>query len=117
VYYYSISIWARSAAPGTLTLLRDEERSVRTLGPTWQRLVFSSGLGSDDIVKFGVEVPAMASLELFGAQVEAQVGASNYKKTTSRGGVYPETRFSEDGFSLSTAGPGRHGCQVRLVSQ
>ena len=45
-------------------------------------------------------------MDLFGAQVEAQIGASLYKKTTSAGGIYPNTRFGDDGLEFSTLGPG-----------
>jgi hypothetical protein len=117
-YYYSLSIWARSDQPGEVTLLRGGETSIRAMGPAWSRLVFASAASSsDDTVVFGIELAPGASVDLYGAQVEAQIGASSYKKTTSRGGIYPDTRFSDDGLEFSTLGPGRHGCVVHVRTQ
>jgi hypothetical protein len=115
-YYYAFSLWVRGQA-GAVTLRRGGETSVLAVDMNWNRLVLAceSG-GTDETVAFGIQFVPGASVDLFGAQVEAQIGASGYKKTTSRGGVYPITRFAEDGLVLSTIGPGRHGCLVHLRS-
>jgi hypothetical protein len=116
-YYYSLSLSARSDRPGEVTLLRGGETSIRATGPVWNRLVFASASSSsEETVEFGIELAPGASVDLYGAQVEPQIGASLYKKTTSAGGIYPDTRFGEDGLVFSTIGPGRHGCIVHLRS-
>ena len=48
------------------------------------------------------------------AQVEAQIGASAYKKTCSAGGIYPTTRFRDNSLTVSMPGPGRHNCTIYL---
>jgi len=114
-FYYSLSIWARDAQSGVVTLVRGEERITQPIEPDWNRLTFTGASASEDeSVEFGVEIAPGASVDLFGAQVEAQIGASNYKRTSSRNGIYPMTRFAQDGLALSTIGPGRHGCVVQL---
>jgi hypothetical protein len=114
-YYYSLSLWARSDQPGAVTLLRGGEINTRATGQTWSRLTFASAsMNSDETVVFGIELAPEASVDLFGAQVEAQIGASLYKKTTSAGGIYSGTRFGDDGLGFSTLGPGRHGCVIHL---
>jgi len=113
-YYYSFSLWVRGQA-GTVNLVRGVETAVRSVGPDWSRLDFASASGGGgQTVEFGIELGPGAAVDLFGAQVEAQIGASNYKKTTSRAGVYECCRFVDGGLVLSTVGPGRHGCVVRL---
>lgn len=108
---------ARSGQMDGITLLRGGETAMRAVDQEWRRLVFASASSSnEEAVAFGVEIAPGASLELFGLQVEAQIGASFYKKTASRGGAYPATRFADDGLVLTTIGPGRHGCVVHLTS-
>jgi hypothetical protein len=116
-YNYSLSIWVRSDEPDEVTLVRGGATRIRNTGPAWNRLVFASAASSsEDTVIFGIELAPGASVDLYGAQVEAQTGASLYKKTTSSGGIYPDTRFGDDGLEFTTLGPGRHGCIVHLRS-
>jgi hypothetical protein len=117
-YCYSLSLWARSEQVGDTTLLRGAERKGFTTSPDWQRFTFSSDSANlGEAVKFGLELAPGRSLEVFGVQAEPQIGASNYKKTTSRGGVHPMARFSENGLVLTTIAPSRHGCLIRLISE
>ena len=114
-YYYSLSVWARNDAPGEIMLLRGAESSRRVVTPEWNRLVFAANSESTNTtVAFGIELAAGASVDLYGAQVEAQIGASPYKKTTSAGGVYPATRFRDNALAVSMMGPGRHACTIHL---
>jgi hypothetical protein len=114
-FYYSLSIWLRSERAGVVTLLRGGEIGARNVDQNWQRIVFSAASSDDsETVEFGIEFPPGVIVELFGAQVESQIGASGYKKTTSSSGVHPMTRFADDVLKLSTTGPGRHGCILHL---
>lgn len=116
-YYYALSLWVRSDRPDAVTFIRGGETDVCATGPVWNRAVFaSSSENTDESVVFGVELAPEASVDLYGAQVEAQIGASSYKKTTASGGIYPNTRFGGDNLTFSTMGPGRHGCKVHLRS-
>jgi hypothetical protein len=114
-YYYALSVWARSDAAPAVTLHRGDQAAQAAIGPGWRRLVLaaaSSAAGSS--TAFGFEIAPGASVDVFGAQVEAQTGASGYKKTTTAGGVYPATRFRDNRLAFTTLAPGRHGCAVHL---
>ena len=69
-----------------------------------------------DGIGFGVQLPAGARIDAFGAQVEAQIAPSQYKKTIDRGGVYPKARFDSDSLALSTNAPNQNSGSVSLVS-
>jgi hypothetical protein len=114
-YYYSFSLWARGAQAGEISLLRGGEWARRIVGTSWNRLAFAANSGStESTVAFGIEIEPGASIDLYGAQVEAQIGASAYKRTTSTGGVYPSTRFRDNALAVSMLGPGRHSCTIHL---
>ena len=114
-YYYSLSVWARSNAPGEITLVRGSESGRRAVGTGWNRLVFAANSESTETsVAFGIQLAPGTSIDLYGAQVEAQIGASPYKKTTSAGGVYPATRFRDNAVAVSMLGPCRHSCTIHL---
>ena len=114
-YFYCLSLYARSDAAGQVNLVRGAELGVREVQSQWSRLTFASASAStDNTAAFGIEIPAGGSTEIFGMQVEAQIGASLYKKTTSRGGVYASARFRNDELRVNTVGPGRHGCAIAI---
>jgi len=114
-YSYAFSVWARSAQPAQLILHRGDRAAPWVVGPSWNRLVFAADSQSTgDTVVFAVEILAGASVDLYGAQVEAQIGASAYKRTTSTGGVWANTRFTDNALALTTVGPGRNGCVIQL---
>lgn len=82
-------------------------------GAAWVRVDHTLRLNSaDESVTFAVR----GSAELFGMQVDAQAGASAYKATGSRSGVYNRARFAEDVLGIATEGPDSHSCRVRIRS-
>ena len=114
-YYYAFSVWARSGQPGSLTLHRGDQSRAFPVTAQWSRLVLAADSQSTAAnVAFGIELAGGTSVDLFGAQAEAQIGASGYKATTSLGGVWPNTRFGASALGLTSVGPGRHGCTVLL---
>lgn len=115
-FCYCFSLFARGAAGSGMTLVCGDERAVRQLGPEWKRLaVTGQGQGSGETVRFGLELPPGGWVEVFGPQVEAQAGASIYKRTLSRGGVYENARLDNDELLVATAGPGRHRCELTVI--
>jgi len=121
-FTYAFSVYARSSQPTVVTLeVGGSQVSVResfALGTQWRRCVSSvSPGGAGETVSFGVEVPSLASVEVFGLQVDAAPGASEYKKTASRGGVYAKARFAEDSLAITTDGPQRHNLVARVISR
>ena len=78
-------------------------------------MLAAQGVGSGETVRFGVELQPGAWVEVFGPQVEAQTGASAYKRTLSRGGVYENARLDNDELLVTTVGPGRHRCELTVI--
>lgn len=118
-YQYCLSVWARSSEAGEAWLLRSSasgpvKKNFRTWG-AWSRLVYATKVEDpSETVSFGLELGAGQTVEVFGFQVEAQRGASKYKKTFSRAGVYEEAFFQDDVLNLTSEGPGEHSGVVRV---
>src|SRR5713101_7056161 len=71
------------------------------IGPDWTPLLLSGKFaGTDPSVTFGIQLQPGGSADLFAIQVEAQIGASGYKKTLSSCGVYPNARFLDDELAI-----------------
>ena len=114
-YVYCFSVFARSPQPTAVTLLHGSNRADRTLGTNWSRIaVTASGDTSAASIAFGLELPAGASADAFGMQVEPQAGASLYKATTT-GGVYEDARFRDDVLSITTTGINCHSAMVNII--
>ncbi|MBZ5582669.1 MAG: hypothetical protein LAQ30_10805, partial [Acidobacteriia bacterium] len=117
-YTYCLSMYIRNANAGQearATLLLGETRAERKVTREWSRIAMTgSGDASAQTVRFGVELPAGAAVEIFGIQAEPQAGASAYKAST-RGGVYEDARFGRDELPITTTGPGRHSCAVQII--
>jgi hypothetical protein len=112
-------VYARSDTTPGVTLY--EEAGAQTvslrfaLGPAWRRLEFPCKLAqAAETVTFGALVEAGATVDLFGFQVEAQTGASAYKRTGARSGVYANAAFAVDALEMRSKGPGAHSCAVRI---
>ena len=115
-YLYSLSVYAKSAAPGAaVTFLLGSSRADRALSDAWSRITFSGfGDGAAEQVAFGIEVPAGGSVDLFGMQVEPQARASAYKPSTT-GGVYPSAWFRDDTLALTATDVNRHSATVNII--
>ncbi len=116
---YCVSVYARSSSAARVTLYAKagEIESARTVaaGAAWRRLEHTAKLGTQaDAITFGVRIEPGAEVELFGPQAEAQRGASRYKRTASRAGVYAAARFADDTLEIIGDGPDSHSCRVRV---
>lgn len=119
---YSFSFEVRSAGLGRVSAERSAPSSLLrtefTAGGQWTRCVQSGRLASAaEAVEFRVVLPKGAIVEVRGLQVEAQPQASEYKPTYSASGIYPETRFSQDRFSVTTQGSNDNEVEVILTSR
>src|SRR5262249_38744361 len=109
-FQYGFSVQARSDQNQQGTLVRSTQGHTHSVdfsvGPDW-KTIFLSGkfTGSDESVTFSIEISPGGSVDLFGIQVEAQPGASGYKKTFSKCGVYPKARFLDDSLAMTADGP------------
>src|SRR6266404_3762243 len=118
-YEYAFSLQARSDQAQQLTLIRStataSQSSVYEIGPDWMPILLSGKFaGTDPSVTFGIQLQPGGSADLFAIQVEAQIGASGYKKTLSNCGVYPNARFLDDDLTIQADGPSQHSCQIRI---
>jgi hypothetical protein len=63
-----------------------------------------------------VSLPAGATLDLFGLQVDAQPAAGTYVQNTGESGVYPNARFDTDQITLVATAFGQSSLQMSIVS-
>ena len=119
--HYCLSLYARSSQPRQVTLKRlsasGSETNTVEVTSQWRRFASSGNLGAgEEQVDFGFDIQAGASIEVFGLQVEAQPGASDYKKTEADGGIYANARFLEDSLTVTTEGPDQHSSVIQIIS-
>lgn len=81
-------------------------------GGLWRR-VFVAGTSSGGLQGVGIELEAGASVRVRSLQAEVQIAPSEYQPTREMGGVFPRTRFSQDGLRITATAPDRN--QVRIV--
>lgn len=118
-FQYAFSAQARSDQNQQITLVRSSgahtQSAAFNIGAVWRRILLSGNFtGSDESVTFRIEVAPGGSVDLFGVQVEAQPGASGYKKTFSKCGVYPKARFLDDSLAFTADGSDQHSCRIRI---
>ncbi len=121
-FQYSLSVYARSATPAQMRLIASTDGTfaerVYDLSPEWQRYaLFSSMITTNEAIEVAIQLPAGVTVELFGAQLEAQPAPSPYQRTGLRTGRYPETRFAGDRLTQVTTSLGEHSTVIRLSSR
>jgi hypothetical protein len=121
-FQYCFSVYLRSSVSSVVQIVASagglDLLTAISTGPAWIRAVASSTLAVvQDGLAFGIQLPAGASIQAFGAQVEAQTAAGEYKKTIDLGGVYSNTRFDSDSLTLSTNAPNQNSGTISLYSR
>jgi hypothetical protein len=121
-FQYSLSIYARASSPTQLRLIVATDGAFAErlfdLSPEWQRYsLFSSLAVANDFVEVAMQLPAGATVELFGAQLEAQPAPSPYQRTALRTGLYPDSRFAGDTLTQVSTSPGEHSTVIRIISR
>lgn len=116
-YQYCVSVYGRSDSAARVRLYERAGSGSASrefaLTPAWRRLEFPCRLAqATEAASFRIEVEGTA--DLFGAQAEAQVGASAYKRTCAGGGVYAEAAFAEDVLEMRSEGPNAYSARVRI---
>jgi hypothetical protein len=115
-FQYCLGVWARSAGGSSVTLAVANVIRVITLGAQWQRVFVTGNPGqATTTLTFSVQLPAGASVDLFGAQAEAQPAPSDYKQTGARGGVYSKARFASDQLTVTAQGTDVYDAVIRIV--
>lgn len=107
-YLYCFSVLVRSDQATAVSLSIDGARQTFPVGNTWTR-VWMARQGAT----FGIEIPASASIDVSGPQVEAQPAPSQYKISTT-GGVYENARLRDDAFCFTTMDLNRHSTTVNI---
>jgi hypothetical protein len=116
-FHYCLSGWARTAGGSNVTLTIGAASKTFALTPAWRRISFAANLGTGaSSVTFGAELAAGAEIDLFGMQVEAQLAASDYKMTTTQGGVYSNARFGADRFTVTAQGTDVYDAVIPIVN-
>lgn len=120
-FVYSFSVYVRSNVPTTVQLVATAsgQTSLTAVlaGNAWTRAITQQSLSvQQDGIGFGVQLPAGAQVDVFGAQVEAQPEAGLYKKTIDLGGIYSSTRFSSDLLTFAADATDQNSCQLGLIS-
>jgi hypothetical protein len=120
-FRYCFSFRVRGSSPAPVVAFRAAEgaESALEFQPTasWTRVLLSGELAaSGGAIDFGFRLPAGASIELGGVQVEAQTASSAYKPTTSLSAVYPNARFADDELKVAADGVHMHSAIVRIVA-
>jgi hypothetical protein len=121
-YTFCFSMYLRAAQAGTARLRRrsagEEQFTTVPVNPEWRRVSCLGNLtAAQPPVRFGLEVPPAAAIEIFGAQVDAQLEPAAYRRTAAQSGVYTEARFGDGGFVFTMEGPGRWGLELRVVAR
>jgi hypothetical protein len=114
-YIYCFSVYARAPANTGVTALIGNGRMAQSVTAGWSRIAFTGtgGAGAES-VQFGLEVPAGATVDVYGPQAEPQEGASIYRASTL-GGVYTDARLRDDELAITSTGVNRHSCTVNII--
>jgi len=120
-FQYCFSTYLRSDQATRVTLTQStsstKESVTFTIGPNWKRYVHSKLMSSnEEQVTFGIDADAGVCFEVYGLQAEAQLYPSQYKRTTSRNGIYSRARFDMDVLSVSAEGPEAYSCRIRIIA-
>jgi hypothetical protein len=119
-YTYTFSVWIRSrSAEGVRLSITNGGVDVsvtRHISAGWERIQVTASMhGSGDQITCSIEVPGGSAVDVFGAQLDAQSDASEYRKSNDRSGVYM-TRFDQDDLEWDTYGPDNHSMRIRVVT-
>jgi len=117
-YVACFSVYLRSDAAGTVTLVRDGTPVIVAVGPAWQRaFVNGAGIGGAVNSSFSIAVAAGQTIDVWGLQVEAQPYPSVYRQTSAAEGIYAETYFENDELKITSTSPGLSSCEIGLMSR
>jgi hypothetical protein len=113
-YTYCFSVYAFSSQPTAIQLQLGSNSAQATLNSRWSRIQIT-GRGDDtaNSIELGIELPAGATVTVFGPQAEAQPSPSAYKLGTT-GGIYSTARFRDDTFTVTSTDVNHHSALVNI---
>jgi len=120
-FKYVLSVWAKTTGGSSASLFATtaggSATKTFTLTSQWKRLSLRIELGQNtESVTFGAELDPGGSVDLFGMQLEAAPGVSDYKKTGAEAGVYAKARFAGDELLVTARGTDMFDMAVRIVA-
>ena len=120
-YRYSLSVWLRSDVNTTASLFSesqgDSSISNHAVTPAWERFSLSFKLNSSsENLTVGLGLPSGHSVDVFGFQLDAQPAPAEYRKSTSKSGVYSSARFRDDRLESVATGRFRYAVKLAIVS-
>ena len=120
-FQYCFSLWIRSAVSTQVALLRfaggQIHSSIYGVTSLWNRICLSGKLTSAaESIEHGCELQPGVSVELFGSQLEAQVGPSGYKRRLEESAVITNARFRDDQLSFTAHGPNNHSVAFGITA-
>lgn len=121
-FRYALSVWVRDAGAQGVTLTASSAGVSGPLSysltPAWRRVTLSVDIQeSTESVTFGADLAAGDSVDFFGMQVEAQLGASAYQRTGARGGVHAQARFGGPVSAVRAQGTDVYDAVIQIVSK
>lgn len=122
-YVYCVSVWLKSASAQEVRVIAaaggTTQSELATVGAQWQRkqMRVALGAGGETTIRFGLELGTGVNVVTSGFQVEAQPAAGEYRRTTSRSGVYSNARFAGDTFSRVARGVGDHSTALKILAR
>jgi len=120
-FKYVMSVWAKTTGGSSVSLFATTAGGSTTknftLSSEWKRMSLRIELGQNtESVTFGAELEPGASVDLFGMQLEAAPGVSDYKQTAAEAGVYAKARFAGDELSVTARGTDMFDMVMRIVA-
>lgn len=118
-YQYCFSLYAMSAEPAELILVRSgnsaQQSTVFPIGPAWSRVV-SSGQLNDSGTSFTVAISLSAGQQagIYGMQLEAQIAPSRYRATTQTSGVYSNAHWAMGQLPVAAEAPNLFSTSVSI---
>jgi|ERR1700722_521485 hypothetical protein len=120
-FQYCLSVWARTDSGTNVTLsistAGGSATKAFTLGAQWVRVSLSADLAqTTESVTFAAQIAAGGTIDIFGMQVEAQWGCSDYKQTGTTGGVFAGARFGTDKLTVTAQGTDVYDAVIQIVN-
>lgn len=120
-FKYVLSVWAKTMGGSSVVLFATTAGGSAMhsfpLNAQWKRISLRIELGqSTESITVGAQLEPGASVDLFGMQLEAAPGVSDYKKTSAEAGVYAKARFAGDELAVTARGTDVFDMVVRIVA-
>lgn len=119
-FEYCLSVFARTIGSSSVTLTMSTTggslSQTFALSAAWSRVALAGNLGqASSQATFAAQLAAGATVDLFGMQVEAQLGPSDYKMTAAQSGVYAKARFGSDQIRVTAQGTDVYDAVIGIV--